>query len=78
MQFYHYGEEYTTEYRYDGVDIRAEVIVLSRNVRVVGSDEEAWGATMLASDGLQTNGLALNSQIILDNVEMFNCSQREN
>jgi hypothetical protein len=52
MLYYHYGDYDTTASRYDGVDIRAEVILLSRNVRVVGSDEDAWGATILAADAI--------------------------
>jgi hypothetical protein len=52
VKFYHYGEYESTASRYDGIDIRAEVILLTRNVKVVGSNEEAWGATILASDAL--------------------------
>jgi len=52
VKFYHYGEYESTASRYDGIDIRAEVILLSRNVKVVGANEEAWGATILASDAL--------------------------
>lgn len=61
MLYYHYGDYDTTASRYDGVDIRAEVILLSRNVRVVGTDEDAWGATILAADAIQDNGVALSA-----------------
>ena len=61
MLYYHYGDYDTTASRYDGGDIRAEVILLSRNVRVVGTDEDAWGATILAADAIQDNGVALSA-----------------
>lgn len=41
--FYHWGAFSSTGEDYEGVDMRAEVILLSRNVRVVGNDTDNWG-----------------------------------
>jgi len=43
VRFYHYGAPESTGDKYNGVDIRGEVLLLSRNVRVVGEDIWSWG-----------------------------------
>lgn len=41
-QHYHYGNsQISTEY--EGLDIRAEVALLTRNVKVSGEDVDGWG-----------------------------------
>lgn len=42
--FYHWGAEKSTGEDYSGVDMRGEVLILSRNIKVVGQDIESWGA----------------------------------
>lgn len=43
LNFYHWGASVSTSAKYNGVDTRGEVIMLSRNVRVVGNDSDTWG-----------------------------------
>jgi hypothetical protein len=40
---YHFGAAESTASKYSGVDIRGEVLLLTRNVLIEGNDEEAWG-----------------------------------
>jgi len=42
LDYYHYGST-TFGLQQSGVDMRGEVVLLSRNVRIVGNDTEAWG-----------------------------------
>jgi len=42
--------------------MRGEVILLSRNVRVVGNDSDSWGGQIMVSDNVEETGLS-----VLDN-----------
>jgi hypothetical protein len=56
--------------------MRGEVILLSRNVRVIGNDSDSWGGQIVVSDNLESSGVQRYGQLVLDNVEIYNCSQR--
>jgi hypothetical protein len=43
LMFYHFGQEESTGDLYNGLDIRGEVILLTRNVKIQGEDIESWG-----------------------------------
>jgi len=43
LNYYHFGAAESTASKYRGVDIRGEVLLLTRNVLIEGYDEEAWG-----------------------------------
>lgn len=43
LSYYHWGEAISTARDFHGVDMRGEVITLSRNIRIRGTDEEHWG-----------------------------------
>jgi hypothetical protein len=43
LNYYHFGAAVSTASKYSGVDIRGEVLLLTRNVLIEGFDEEAWG-----------------------------------
>ena len=43
LNYYHFGAAVSTASKYSGVDIRGEVLLLTRNVLIEGYDEEAWG-----------------------------------
>lgn len=47
LNFYHYGaaDEGTM-----GIDTRGEVLILSRNIRIVGEDLDDWGVTIITAD----------------------------
>lgn len=56
LKYYHWGHRESTGLDYSGVDMRCEVILLSRNVRVVGDDSHSWGGQILVSDNFEING----------------------
>jgi hypothetical protein len=74
--YYHWGQMTSTGDDYSGVDMRGEVILLSRNVRIIGNDSDSWGGQIVVSDNLEDSGVQRSGQLILDNVEVYNCSQR--
>ena len=49
LKFHHWGASGSTRPQY-GVDMRAEVLVLSRNIVIAGNDVESWGCTIVTSD----------------------------
>lgn len=80
LQYYHYGAAKSTADTYNGLDIRGEVILLTRNIKVVGEDVESWGAQFVTSDTTEYD--LINDSIVvrygqafIDNVEFYNCSQ---
>jgi len=78
LQFYHWGAPESTADKYEGLDVRGEVLVLTRNIRIYGEDVEAWGAQFVTSDTVEIYGADITvrqGQTILDSVEFYNCSQ---
>ena len=76
--YYHWGQPTSTTPKY-GFDIRCEVLLLTRNVRIVGS-EGNQGATLTTASIIEMNDIdftltARNGQTIIDNVELENMSQ---
>lgn len=55
--------------------MRGEVVLLSRNVRIVGNDSEAWGGQIVTSDFIEENGVWRTGSTWMDSVEIYNCSQ---
>lgn len=55
--------------------MRAEVILLTRNIKIQGNDVESWGCQMVTGDTIEADMTMRYGQMILDNVEIFNCSQ---
>mmetsp|Transcript_44478 Transcript_44478/g.32596 ORF Transcript_44478/g.32596 Transcript_44478/m.32596 type:complete len:101 (+) Transcript_44478:715-1017(+) len=70
----HYGYYKTTASDYNGVDIRAEVFLASRNIKISGNDTEGWGCQIVTSDFEEANGVWRAGMTILENVEIYNCS----
>jgi hypothetical protein len=54
LDHYHWGDAVSTASKY-GSDIRGEVLILTRNVRIMGEDIEAWGGQVITSDTLDVN-----------------------
>lgn len=71
---YHWGAKTSTVEDYNGVDMRGEVIMVSRNVRIVGNNTDAWGGQILVSDNIEIDGTVRTGQLIMDAVEVYNCS----
>jgi len=60
LAFYHWGRQDSTALEYNGVDMRGEVIVLSRNIRIQGEDIESWGAQIVTSDTVEFDPITGN------------------
>lgn len=73
---YHWGRNVSTIDYYD-VDMRAEVLLLSSNVKIVGEDVSGWGGTVITADTIDSDLTIRTGIMILDNVEVYNCSQRD-
>ena len=43
LNWYHWGQPESTGPNYNGLDIRGEVILLTRNVKIDAEDVESWG-----------------------------------
>jgi hypothetical protein len=56
LLYYHWGQLASTETKYNGVDTRGEVILLTRNVKVVGNDSDSWGGQIMVSDNVEETG----------------------
>ena len=55
--------------------MRAEVMLLSRNIKIKGNDTDAWGCQIVTSDFVEANKEQRVGRTIMDNVEIYNCSQ---
>ena len=76
LQFYHWGAYGPDKKTFDGVDIRAEVLMLSSNVKVTSEDSgDGWGCAIVTSDFRESNGVWREGETFMDNVEVYNCSQ---
>ena len=50
---YHWGAAESTAEKYNGVDIRGEVLFLTRNIKIQGTDVETWGCQTVTSDTIE-------------------------
>lgn len=74
---FHYGASYNVNAQH-GVDMRAEVVLLSRSIVIRGTDEAGWGGQVITSSLVEFANGRLRTrygQTILDHVEIYNCSQ---
>ena len=55
--------------------MRGEVLLLTRNILISGNDSDAWGCQFLTSDFLEADGTYRNGSTMIDNDEIYNCSQ---
>lgn len=75
LNHYHWGAAQSTGPNYNQVDMRGEVMLLSRNIKIVGEDIEAWGGQIVVSSIIEPDLTYRHGQLLLDNVEVYNCSQ---
>lgn len=73
LTYYHYGAAKSTADIYNGVDIRTEVLLLSRNVRIKGEEKDGWAGHVLVSDLIEGENTRYGT-ILLSSVEIDNCS----
>ena len=74
LDHYHWGDGQSTGEDYNGVDMRGEVILLTRNIKVVGEDADGWGGQILSTDLFESSGAWRKGSIVFDHVEVENCS----
>lgn len=53
LKYHHWGAEISTADNYNGVDMRGEVILLSRSIVIAGEDIESWGGQIVTSDTVE-------------------------
>ena len=57
--------------------MRGEVLLLSRNIKIHGEDRDGWGGQILGTDLFESDGTWRKGSIIMDQVQVFNCSQKD-
>ena len=77
LAFYHYGQGASSADEYNGVDIRGEVQLLSRNIKILGEDIDGWGGQVMVTDMFESDGTWRKGSLIMDNVQVYNCSQKD-
>jgi hypothetical protein len=78
LDWHHWGQAESTGPDFNGVDMRAEVLLLTRNIQIVGENVESWGGRVITGDAMEF----ADGEIVfrygstnMDNVEIYNCSQ---
>ena len=82
LQFNHYGSANPINTEYGYLDMRAEVGVLSRNIKIIGANDSDWGCRVLTARyqvfDSDTNSLVfIEGNSIIQGVEMNGCGQRD-
>jgi len=75
LTYYHWGAAESTGADYSGLDMRGEVLILTRKIRIVGQDEDGWGGQVLTADVVESDGTDRTGMLQMDSVEVYNCSQ---
>ena len=73
--YYHYGGDSTGIKKYKGVDVRGEVILLSRNIKVIGDSSNDWGCAIVTADRTEFDKTVRIGRMVLENVEVYRCGQ---
>lgn len=77
LEFYHFGADQSTAADYNGLDMRGEVILLTRNIKVVGDASNDWGCAMVTADRVEADRSVRTGTMILDNVEVYRGGQED-
>jgi len=76
FEWYHFGQEESTGAEFNGLDMRGEVRLLTRNVKIVGAaTNDKWGGNILTMDRMEFDGTFRIATTQFDNVEVSGCSQ---
>jgi hypothetical protein len=81
LEFYHFGAPSSTGDNYQGIDMRGEVILLTRNIVIQGdSSENDYAGQFVTADASQLSEsgeeTVLSGLTVLKNVEIFNMGQK--
>ena len=74
LVYYHWGAASSTEDYFNGIDMRGEVLLLTRNVVIQGEDYDHWGGQVVVTDMFETDGTWRKGSLIMDSVQVYNCS----
>lgn len=78
MKYYHYGAAKTTGTYYAGADMRGEVLILSRNLKIKGQRESTGhGCQILTADIITEEGTMVEGKTMIDSIEMENCGNKD-
>jgi hypothetical protein len=77
LSWYHFGAAESTAGKYSGVDIRGEVLSLSRNIKVIGEEIDDWGAQILTADIMELDGTFREGRTNLNNIEIQYGGQKD-
>lgn len=78
VNHHHWGQPDTTAADFNGIDVRGEVVLLTRSVKIVGENVNGWGGHVLTGDTVELDGTEIKMRVghtILDHVEVYNNSQ---
>ena len=50
------------------------MLLLTRNIQIIGSQLDGWGGQVVTSSTLDSNMNVYNGITIMDSVEIYNCS----
>lgn len=53
IKYHHWGAAESTAAAYNGVDMRGEVLLLTRSITIAGEDIESWGGQVVTSDAME-------------------------
>ena len=57
LDYYHWGAKDSQKEKFNGADMRGEVLLLTRNIVIRGEDIESWGGQIVTSDTVEINSL---------------------
>lgn len=78
LNHYHWGAPENPGADFNDIDIRGEVVLLTRNVKIVGEDVDGWGGHILTGDTVELDGTDIKMRVghtELDHIEIHNNSQ---
>lgn len=82
--FFHFGDTDSTADDYNGLDMRAEVLLLTRSITITASTDDisyslkdVWGCRVLVADFYERDWSFQTGSLNMDYVQVYNCSQRE-
>ena len=77
IKYYHFGASTVTKQTsYGLLDMRAEVGLLTRNIKIQGSDEDYWGGRLYVGEVYNsTYDTYYRGRVDIDAVEFINCGQ---
>lgn len=83
LEWYHFGAAESTAEKYNGIDLRGEVLSLSRNIKIIGTKVDDWGAQILTADVLEVESITeeddgfRSGKTVLDSIEIDYAGQKD-